>query len=535
MTILGLHYIGGERAASAGTALYSIDAITGERHPVSFHEATEAEVVAASLAGYRAFPAFRATSPSERAALLEAIADEIDALDHSFLAAAHRETALPLARLEGERKRTSIQLRMFAATVRRGDFLDVRIDRAQPARQPLPRPDLRQYRVGVGPVAVFGASNFPLAFSVAGGDTASALAAGCPVVVKAHPGHMVTSEYVADAIERAISRSGAPAGTFSMVFGTAVAGAALVRAPHIKAVGFTGSLAAGRTLFDMAQSRPEPIPVFAEMSSVNPVFLMPSALSARAPQMARELAASVTFGCGQLCTNPGLVLGVRSPAFDAFVAELGTALTLTEPQHMLGTAIQQNFQRGLANLSEIPGVEVLVATGAGGRVGGHLLKANRSLLFAEDRPLEEEVFGPSTVIVALDSTDDFLAFAERMRGQLTATLMANEADLHRHAALITMLEDKVGRLLCNSYPTGVEVSDAIVHGGPYPAASDARGTSVGSAAIERFLRPVCYQNHPDALLPPALRDSNPWNLPRLIDGVPTPAALHPTHNLEATA
>ena len=534
MTILGLHYIGGERLA-AGTPLYSFDAVTGEQHPVSFHEATEAEVAAAALAAHQAFPAFRATSANGRAALVEAIADEIDALDHEFIAAASRETALPPARLEGERKRTSNQLRMFASTVRRGDFLDVRIDRAQPERKPLPRPDLRQYRVGVGPVAVFGAGNFPLAFSVAGGDTASALAAGCPVVVKAHPGHMVTSEYVANAIGRAIARCGAPAGIFNMVFGTAAAGAALVRAPHIKAVGFTGSLAAGRALFDLAQARPDPIPVFAEMSSVNPVFLMSSALSARGAQIARELAASVTLGCGQLCTRPGLVLGVRSPAFDAFVAELGTALAQAEPHPMLGAGIREGFRRGLAGLREVPGVEALVSMEAEGRIGGHLLKAERCLLFAQDRPLEDEVFGPSTVIVALDSEDDFLAFAERMRGQLTATLMADDSDLQHHAPLVELLEGKVGRLLFNGYPTGVEVSDAIVHGGPYPATTDMRGTSVGSAAIERFLRPVCYQGYPDALLPPALRDRNPWNLPRLVDGEPTRDALQGARSLEAAA
>ncbi|CAG9185568.1 aldehyde dehydrogenase (NADP(+)) [Cupriavidus pinatubonensis] len=534
MTILGLHYIGGKRLA-AGTPLNSVDAVTGERHPVSFHEATDAEVAAAALAAHRAFPALRATSPTERAALLKAIADEIDALDHVFIAAASRETALPPARLEGERKRTSNQLRMFAATVRRGDFFDVRIDRAQPGRKPLPRPDLRQFRVGVGPVAIFGAGNFPLAFSVAGGDTASALAAGCPVVVKAHPGHMVTSEYVANAVERAIARCGAPAGIFNMVFGTSTAGAALVRAPHIKAVGFTGSLAAGRALFDMARARPDPIPVFAEMSSVNPVFLMPSALSARSAQIARELAASVTFGCGQLCTNPGLVLGVRSPAFEAFVAELGTALALAEAQPMLGAGIRDNFRRGLARLSEVPGIEALMSMEVEGRVSGHLLKADRSLLFAQERPLEEEVFGPSTVIVALDSEDDFLAFAERMRGQLTATLMADDSDLPQHAALVELLEGKVGRLLFNGYPTGVEVSDAMVHGGPYPATTDVRGTSVGSAAIERFLRPVCYQNYPDALLPPALRERNPWNLPRLVDGVPTRDAPLDARSLEAAA
>ncbi|SIT44181.1 Alpha-ketoglutaric semialdehyde dehydrogenase [Paraburkholderia piptadeniae] len=517
--ILGHHYIAGERHA-AGTPLHSVDAITGERYPVSFYEATQAEVTTAAQAAQQAFRTFRTTSPSVRAALLEAIAYEIDALDASFIAEANRETALPVARLEGERKRTSNQLRMFAATVRRGDFLDVRIDRAQPERTPLPRPDLRQYRVAVGPVAVFGASNFPIAFSVAGGDTASALAAGCPVVVKAHPGHMVTSELVADAIVRAVAKSGLPAGIFNMVYGTAATGAALVKAPPIKAVGFTGSLAAGRALFDLAQARPEPIPVFAEMSSVNPVFLLPSALAERGAQIARELAASVTFGCGQLCTNPGLVLGVRSPAFDTFKTALRDALEQAAPQPMLGAGIRENFRRGVAGLRALPGVEELLAAGQDGRVGGHLFIADRDALLAGDA-LEEEVFGPSTILVELDDERDFVAFADKMQGQLTATVLANGTDLAQQAGLLAALETKVGRLLFNGYPTGVEVSDAIVHGGPYPATTDARGTSVGSAAIERFLRPVCYQNYPDASLPPALRDANPWKLPRLVDGIAT--------------
>ncbi|WER45481.1 aldehyde dehydrogenase (NADP(+)) [Cupriavidus sp. WKF15] len=535
MTILGHHYIGGRRSAATGHPIHSVDAVTDKRHPVSFHAATEAEVAAAAQAAHDAFPAFRATSPAVRAALLEAMADEIDAIGDAFIAEASRETALPAARLEGERKRTSNQMRLFAAVLRRGDFLDARIDRALPDRKPQPRADLRQYRIGVGPVAVFGASNFPIAFSVAGGDTASALAAGCPVVVKAHPGHPVTSELMADAMERAIARCGAPAGIFNMVHGAAATGAALVRAPQIKAVGFTGSLSAGRALFDMAQARPEPIPVFAEMSSVNPVFLLPSALEARGPQIARELAASVTFGCGQLCTSPGLVLGVRSPAFDAFQAELATALAEAAPQPMLGAGIRDNFRRGFAGLLAVPGLETLVAVEAESSIGGHLLKAERHVLFDEDAPLEEEVFGPLTVVVALDSERDFVAYAERMRGQLTATVMASETDLLRHGELIGLLEARAGRLLFNGYPTGVEVGDAIVHGGPYPATTDARGTSVGSAAIERFLRPVCYQNYPDAALPAALRDANPWRLPRLVDGVLTRDAVTNPGSVEAAA
>ena len=533
MSVLGLHYIDGQRRG-AGEPLFSVDAITGERHAVRYHDATPEEVSDAARAAARAFPVLRASSPAARAALLEAIADEIDALGDAFIAEASRETALPAARLEGERKRTSNQMRLFAATVRRGVFLDVRIDHAQPNRKPLPRVDLRQCRVGVGPVAVFGASNFPIAFSVAGGDTASALAAGCPVVVKAHPGHMVTSECVADSVMRAVARVGLPAGVFNMVYGTAAAGAALVQAAPIQAVGFTGSLAAGRALFDLAQARPEPIPVFAEMSSVNPVLVLSSALGERSAALARDLAGSVTTGCGQLCTNPGLVLGVRSPAFSAFVEQLRDALSQAAPQPMLGDGIRQHFLRGVAMLRATPGVASLVDVRTDAGVGGHLFKADvRTLL--EGQALQTEVFGPSTVVVELDDERDFYAFADAMHGQLTATLLADADELARHGELIARLENKVGRLLFNGFPTGVEVSDAIVHGGPYPATTDARGTSVGSAAIERFLRPVCYQNYPDSVLPPALQDANPWRLPRLIDGVATPAGTVAAQSTEAVA
>lgn len=519
-SVLGHHYIGGRRIAQGDDQLRSVDAITGEMHPTLFFEASPTEVAAAARAAQEAFPAYRRLDAHRRAAFLDAIADEIDALDAAFIAEANRETALPVARLEGERKRTSGQLRLFAAVLRRGDFLGARIDPAQPERKPLPRPDLRQYRIGIGPVAVFGASNFPLAFSVAGGDTASALAAGCTVVVKAHPGHMVTSELVADAIERAIVKTGMPAGTFNMIYGAA-AGALLVQAPEIKAVGFTGSLAGGRALFNLAQARPEPIPMFAEMSSVNPVFVMPSALQARGAQIADELAASVTLGCGQFCTNPGLVLGLRSPEFDGFMERLRTAIGQQAPQAMLGTGIRDNFRRGLARLRALDGVEVLAASEQDGWVGGHLLLAERRALFDLRRELEEEVFGPLTVVVALDDETDMIEFARTMQGQLTATVLVTGADLERHADLVALLEQKAGRLLFNGYPTGVEVSDAMVHGGPYPATSDARSTSVGTAAIERFLRPVCYQNYPDACLPAELQDANPLGLVRLVDGVLT--------------
>ena len=525
MTILGHNYIGGQRSAHGETTHQSLSAINADVYPVAFYEATDREIDAAVDAAAAAYPLYRTLSGARRADFLDAIAAELDMLGDDFVADVVRETALPGPRILGERARTSNQMRLFAKVLRRGDFYGARIDPALPQRQPLPRVDLRQYKIGVGPVAVFGAGNFPLAFSVAGGDTAAALAAGCPVVVKAHRGHMVTSEWVADAIERAVKRTDMPAGTFNMIYGDLV-GARLVQAAGIKAVGFTGSLKAGRMLFNLAAARPQPIPVFAEMSSINPIFLLPQALENRAEAIARELTASVVMGCGQLCTSPGLVLGVRSAQFSRFIEHLRTAMAAQPPQTMLNRGILANYHAGIARLGRLPGMTALVADGiAGDQAAPHLFKADAALLFDAKNVLEEEVFGPVTVVVELEDQDQLLRFAANMGGQLTATLLAETGELSRHAALIERLEERCGRLLINGYPTGVEVCDAMVHGGPYPATSDARGTSVGTAALERFLRPVCYQNYPDDLLPPALQNANPLNLLRLIEGEHTRIAL----------
>ncbi|MFL9901434.1 aldehyde dehydrogenase (NADP(+)) [Paraburkholderia fungorum] len=523
--ILGHNYIGGQRSARGDISLHSLSASTSEAYPVAFSQATDAEVDAAVEAAAAAFPRYRALPSSVRADFLDAIAAEIDALGDDFIADVMRETALPNARIVGERARTSNQMRLFAKVLRRGDFYGARIDQALPERQPLPRPDLRQYRIGVGPVAVFGASNFPLAFSVAGGDTASALAAGCPVVVKAHSGHLVTSERMADAIERALRRTGMPAGIFNMIYGERV-GARLVQAPGIQAVGFTGSLRGGRALCDLAAAREQPIPVFAEMSSVNPVFVLDGALQERGAAIANELAASVATGCGQLCTSPGLVLGVRSPQFSAFIDSLGKSIERQAPQTMLNPGIFANLRAGLERASNHAGITLhAAAQGETQQGAAHLFVADAALLFDPSRPLEEEIFGPATIVVELGSAEDLLRFASAMRGQLTATLFASLGDLQSHRKLIERLEEKAGRLLVNGYPTGVEVSDAIVHGGPWPATSDARGTSVGTLAIDRFLRPVCYQNYPDELLPDALKNANPLNLMRLVDGEMTQRSL----------
>jgi len=514
-----LNHIAGQLSGNGDVLLNSVDAHTGEPLPYAFHQATGDEVEAAVQAADAAYPAYRTTSPAQRAAFLDAIANELDALGDDFIQHVMRETALPEARIRGERSRTSNQLRLFAEVVRRGDFYAARIDRALPQRTPLPRPDLRQYRIGVGPVAVFGASNFPLAFSTAGGDTASALAAGCPVVFKAHSGHMLTAAHVAGAIDRAVASSGMPAGVFNLIYGAGV-GEALVKHPAIQAVGFTGSLRGGRALCDMAAARPQPIPVFAEMSSINPVIVLPQALQARGEQVAGELAASVVMGCGQFCTNPGLVVGIQSPQFEHFVQTLVARMADQGPQTMLNAGTLRSYQNGVQHLLAHPGIQHLAGQPqTGNQAQPQLFKADVSLLLNGDPLLQEEVFGPTTVVVEVADAEQLAEALCHLQGQLTATLIAEPDDLRAFASLVPLLERKAGRLLLNGYPTGVEVSDAMVHGGPYPATSDARGTSVGTLAIDRFLRPVCFQNYPDALLPDALKNANPLGIARLLDGV----------------
>lgn len=523
--ILGHNFIGGARSAAGTLFLQSLDAASGEALPYRFVQATPEEVDAAAEAAASAYPHYRQLPASRRAEFLDTIAAELDALDDDFVAIVCRETALPATRIQGERNRTSGQLRLFAEVLRRGDFHGARIDRARPERKPLPRVDLRQCRIGLGPVAVFGASNFPLAFSTAGGDTAAALAAGCPVVFKAHSGHMATAERVAAAILRAAERTGMPAGVFNMIYGGGV-GERLVRHPAIQAVGFTGSLKGGRALCDMAAARAQPIPVFAEMSSINPLVVLPEALRRRGRQVAEELAASVTLGCGQFCTKPGLVLGLRSPGFDAFVAALGEALAARPAQSMLNAGTLRSYVEGLQRLERHPGIRRLAGAPQEGRQAHpQLFKADVGLLLEGDELLQEEVFGPATVVVEAADEEQLARALDNLHGQLSATVIGEADDLAAFAGLVPLLERKAGRLLFNGYPTGVEVCDAMVHGGPYPATSDARGTSVGTLAIERFLRPLCYQDYPDSLLPDALKNANPLGLLRLVDGRSTREAL----------
>lgn len=523
--ILGHNYIAGARSAAGTQKLQSHDANSGEALPFEFVQATQDEVNAAAEAAAAAYPTYRALPAEKRAEFLDAIADELDALGDDFVALVCQETALPAGRIQGERGRTSGQMRLFAKVLRRGDFYGARIDRALPERKPLPRPDLRQCRMGLGPVAVFGASNFPLAFSTAGGDTASALAAGCPVVFKAHSGHMVTAELVADAILRAAEKTGMPKGVFNMIYGGGV-GEWLVKHPAIQAVGFTGSLRGGRALCDMAAARPQPIPVFAEMSSINPVLVLPEALKARGDAIANELTASVVLGCGQFCTNPGMVIGIRSSEFSSFLERLTGFMSEQPAQTMLNAGTLTSYAKGLEHLQAHPGITHLAgAAQDSNQARPQLFKADAQLLIDGDELLQEEVFGPTTIVVEVADKAELLRALHGLRGQLTATLIADEADLSAFADLTAVLEQKAGRLLLNGYPTGVEVCDSMVHGGPYPATSDSRGTSVGTLAIDRFLRPVCYQSFPEALLPEALRNANPLGINRLVNGEITRDAI----------
>ncbi len=481
--------------------------------------ADPAHVARACALADEAFDIFRSLPLDTRAGFLDAVAEEVAALGDALVERTCRETGLPSGRVTGELARTTGQLRAFAALVRDGGFLDVRLDRPDPDRTPLRKPDLRARRVPVGPVAVFGASNFPLAFSVAGGDTAAALAAGCPVVVKAHPAHPGASEMVGRAVRDAVRRCGLPGGTFSLLSGPDNAlGIALVRDEHIRAVGFTGSRAGGLALLRAAAERTVPIPVFAEMSSVNPVFLLPAALRARTDAIADGFVASVTLGAGQFCTNPGLVFAIAGEATDRFLAAAGRAIAGSAASPMLGRGIHDAFGRAVEARSSAHGVRVVArgATGDGPNRCRAVLLATEAGTFLSQPTLAEEVFGAAALVVLCRDEADMMRVAASLEGQLTATLHLDDADLALATRLLPVLERKAGRLLANGWPTGVEVTHAMVHGGPFPATSDGRSTSVGTMAIERFLRPVCYQDWPADLLPPELRDGAA--VPRRLDG-----------------
>ena len=520
MTITGAFLVGGEDRLGAAR-FAAINPATGEALAPDFGCSGAGDVADACRLAAEAFDGFRELAPTARASFLEEIAVQIEAIGDELIDRAMLETGLPQARLLGERGRTTGQLRLFAAHLRESDWMRITLDSPLPDRSPLPRPDLRQRRIAIGPAGVFGASNFPLAFSVAGGDTASALAAGCPVVCKGHPAHPGTSELVARAIRRAVAACNLHEGVFSLLAGPGhELGLALANDPRIKAIGFTGSRAGGLALLAAAQARPEPIPVFAEMASVNPVILMPAALAARAEDLAKEAFASITMGAGQFCTNPGLILGLAGPDFERFAGALARLIAEAPGQTMLTPGIHASFDRGVDALSARTAAWQIAhgrdAT-APNQCRPALFRTDAQAVIA-DPGIASEVFGASSVLVETASLAELTALIETLEGQLTITLHIDSPDHADAAKLLPLLERKAGRILANAWPTGVEVCHAMVHGGPFPATSDSRSTSVGTAAIERFLRPVCYQDIPDAILPDALKTANPLALARTLDG-----------------
>ncbi len=521
MTLQGTSFIGNQRGTGSDIACHATNPATGELLDPAYIAATKEELDRAVELATAAFPVFSATSGAERAKFLRTIADEIDAIVDEIAVRGPLESGLPEARLRGETGRTTGQLRLFATVVEDGSWVDARIEHGQPERQPIPKVDLRSQLRGVGPVAVFAASNFPMAFSTAGGDTASALAAGCPVIVKAHSSHPGLAEMVAECVIKAAKTCGMPEGVFSLVYGSGrKIGQALVKHPGIQAVGFTGSQAGGRALMDSAAARPQPIPVYAEMSSINPVFILPGALAERGEALADGLYGSLTMGVGQFCTNPGLVFTPTSGT-EAFTEKLTTTTAAGATGTMLNSGIAKSYCSGVEALKAKGGIKTLaeVPSTLDGAQGGPAVFRTDVGTFLQDEDLMEEVFGPTTLIVASDDKAELLKAAEALEGQLTATIQGTEADLAEYSDLVEILVRKAGRVIFNNFPTGVEVCHSMVHGGPYPATSDGRSTSVGTMAIYRFARPVSYQNFPDAALPDSLKEANPLGIKRMVDGV----------------
>lgn len=518
--LTGTSIIGFSRGEQTADTFRAFDPTTGNEIEPPFYSATMDELDRAATLADNARLTYGNLPGRERAKFLRTIADNIEALDETLIERASLETSLPNARFVGERGRTCGQLRMFADLLDEGSWIDTRIDHAIPDREPIPKPDVRSMLRPIGPVAVFCASNFPLAYSVAGGDTASALAAGCSVIVNAHTAHPGTAELVGIALSNAAESCGMPKGVFSLLFSSGYEiGQALVRHPLIRAVGFTGSRRGGRALMDIAAARPEPIPVYTEMSSVNPTFILPSAVKERGDAIVGGLHASVTGGVGQFCTKPGLVFLPGAETADVFVSKMCGLMTATEPAPLLTGGIQKAFAE--ANRNREKEVEVTAANNKSGLEGFAVnpsIFETSSVTFLKTPELNEEIFGPTTLLIRSDSHEELLRIARSLEGQLTASVHGTEDDLREYADLIQILETKVGRLIFNGFSTGVEVCPSMVHGGPYPATSDGRWTAVGTRAIERFARLVCFQNFPDSALPDELKEENPLGISRMIDG-----------------
>ncbi len=529
MKLTGHNSIAGSYSGSGSETFTSINPRNKTPGDTAFYNATNVEIDRAVSAAIPAFAETRLYSTARLADFLDTVADEVDALGDYLLHTADMETGLGLPRLTGERGRTTGQLRAFGNLLREGSYVEAIIDTALPDRTPLPRPDIRRMLFPIGPVAVFSASNFPFAFAVVGGDTASAFAAGCPVVVKAHPGHPATSELFAQAVNRAIEKQQFPKGFFSLIQGNTVeVGQQLVQHPGIEAVGFTGSLRAGRAIYNTAAARPKPIPVYAEMGSINPVIILPDAMTTRGESIADGLAASVTLGSGQFCTNPGLVLVVDNEETLQFIDGVKRKLESINPGILLNAAIERGLTHTVNQTQQHKAITVLTGASLADTEGycyQNTVLMTSAAAFRNDRSLQVEHFGPVTLFVLCDSVDDLKQTVRMLEGNLTATIHAEDTEITQAAELATILREKVGRLIWNGFPTGVEVVSAMQHGGPYPATTAPATTSVGMTAIKRFMRPVAFQNMPHTMLPDALQDNNPLNIMRMVNGDYTRAQI----------
>ena len=517
----GKSIIGFQSGGDGKPTLFGVNPATGESLEPGYAAVSEAELNRAVDLAAAAFTTFGKSTGAERAAFMRKIADNIEAIGDDLAALAPQETGLPEGRIRMETGRTCGQLRLFASVAEDGSWVDARIDHADPDRAPVPKPDTRSMERPLGPVAVFCASNFPLAFSVAGGDTASALAAGCPVVVKAHQSHPGTAELVGQAVSAAVKDCGLPEGTFSLVYGPGrEIGQALVKHPSIKAAGFTGSRAGGQALMKIAADRQEPIPFYAEMSSINPVFILPEAMADRGEALAAGLHGSMTLGVGQFCTNPGLTIAANDASLEPFTSKLVELVGGSPGATMLNSGISAAYDSGAQSLDGSAAVDTVARgeKGDGQCQAGAVMFRTTADAFLADESLGSELFGPSTLVVTHDAPDKMLALARSLEGQLTATVHGTDADLEANRELLEVLETKAGRVLINGFPTGVEVCHSMVHGGPFPATSDGRSTSVGTNAIHRFTRTVCYQSFPDSLLRAELQEANPLGIRRMVNG-----------------
>lgn len=526
--ITGKNYIGNQLSNKGDKTFKTFNPLLNIENNWEITEASQEEVDKAAQLATNAFKIYSKISGAKKATFLRAIADEIEALEEELVSVYSAESGLPAGRAMGERGRTVGQLRAFANHVEEGNWVDATIDTAIPDRQPIPKVDLRKMNVALGPVVVFGASNFPLAFSTAGGDTAAALAAGCPVIVKSHPMHAATGEMVAGAVIKAAEKTGMPNGVFSNLNSSGIeVGQQLVQHPNVKAVGFTGSIGGGRALYDLASKREEPIPVFAEMGSINPVIVLPKALENRASSLAKTYAGSITLGTGQFCTNPGLIVGLKSEGLTKFVNNLAEEIVKVEPSCMLHPHIVGTYESNKANALAQNGLTVLAdyKTEVKPNHARQVVSTVEGETFLSNPTLHHEVFGPFSLVVQCESLYQLEQIISNLEGQLTGTVISDENEVTEHINIVNALQDRVGRIIFNGVPTGVEVCPSMQHGGPYPASTDSRFTAVGVDSIKRFVRPFSFQDWPNELLPDELKNENPLGISRLINNVKTQEAL----------